>query len=295
MEQWTDKQQVAASTSAAMAAQMPFLALLQGAGVVVEGAETEEQQQYEHEHDGRKRQAFARAVSKLDLLESCLTQAVDPAAEACAPVASRTTERRRKRPRTRARAAPPPEKRSKPEEAESQRMTHIAVERNRRRLMNDHLASLRSLIPSRYIPRVSHAMQSPCMHAAFRLDLTTQRLHAMQCNAGRPGDGGGRCDRLREAAGAAAGGAAGGRGRAARQQCRVGRRRVPRVPAVRELLGLARRRRARRGRGGDGRGGRARARARRGEAVARPARARRRRAGGPPPRGLAPRRHLRRA
>ena len=42
------------------------------------------------------------------------------------------------------------------EEAESQRMTHIAVERNRRRLMNDHLASLRALIPSDYIPRVSH-------------------------------------------------------------------------------------------------------------------------------------------
>lgn len=184
MQQWTDKQQVAASTSAAMAAQMPFLALLQGAGVVVE-AEAEEQQQ-QHEHDGRKRQAFARAVSKLDLLESCLTQAVAPAAAAaCAPVASRTTERRRKRPRTRARAAPPPEKRRKPEEAESQRMTHIAVERNRRRLMNDHLASLRSLIPSSYIPRVSHAMQSPCMHAAFRFDLTTQRLHAMQCRATR--------------------------------------------------------------------------------------------------------------
>jgi hypothetical protein len=184
MEQWTDKQQVVASTSAAMAAQMPFLALLQGAGVVVEGAETE-QQQYEHEHDGRKRQALARAVSKLDLLESCLTQAAAPAAAACAPVASRTTERRMKRPRTRARAAPPPEKRRKPEEAESQRMTHIAVERNRRRLMNDHLASLRSLIPSSYIPRVSHAMQSPCMHAAFRFDLTTQRLHAMQCRATR--------------------------------------------------------------------------------------------------------------
>ncbi|PWZ57641.1 Transcription factor bHLH70 [Zea mays] len=149
---WADKQQQAASTNAAAAAaQMPFLALLQGAGVVVEAEQQEEQH-----HDGRKRQAFARAVSDLDLLESCVTQAVAPAAAASAPVASRT-ERRRKRQRPRARAAPPPEKRKKPEEAESQRMTHIAVERNRRRLMNDHLASLRSLIPSSYTPRGDQA------------------------------------------------------------------------------------------------------------------------------------------
>jgi hypothetical protein len=157
MEQWADKQQQAASTSAAVAAQMPFLALLQGAGVVMEAEE-------EQRHDERKRQAFARAVSDLDLLESCVTQAVAPAAAA----ASRT-ERRRKRPRPRARAAPPPEKRRKPEEVESQRMTHIAVERNRRRLMNDHLASLRSLIPSSYIPRVSqsHATPMQTRQAAF--------------------------------------------------------------------------------------------------------------------------------
>ncbi|AQL09890.1 Putative HLH DNA-binding domain superfamily protein [Zea mays] len=181
MEQWTDKQQVVASTSAAMAAQMPFLALLQGAGVVVEGAETE-QQQYEHEHDGRKRQALARAVSKLDLLESCLTQAAAPAAAACAPVASRTTERRMKRPRTRARAAPPPEKRRKPEEAESQRMTHIAVERNRRRLMNDHLASLRSLIPSSYIPRGDQA--TVVGGAIDYVKQLEQQLVALQAAAG---------------------------------------------------------------------------------------------------------------
>nr|QOJ43671.1 bHLH transcription factor [Dracaena cambodiana] len=43
------------------------------------------------------------------------------------------------------------------EEAESQRMTHIAVERNRRRLMNDHLAVLRSLMPESYIQRGDQA------------------------------------------------------------------------------------------------------------------------------------------
>ena len=41
------------------------------------------------------------------------------------------------------------------EEVESQRMTHIAVERNRRKQMNDHLAALRSLMPTSYIQRVT--------------------------------------------------------------------------------------------------------------------------------------------
>ncbi|KAF8106967.1 hypothetical protein N665_0129s0036 [Sinapis alba] len=52
-------------------------------------------------------------------------------------------------------------KRTKPakntEETETQRMTHIAVERNRRRQMNVYLNSLRSLIPSSYILRGDQA------------------------------------------------------------------------------------------------------------------------------------------
>lgn len=40
------------------------------------------------------------------------------------------------------------------EEMENQRMTHIAVERNRRRQMNDYLAVLRSLMPPSYAQRV---------------------------------------------------------------------------------------------------------------------------------------------
>ncbi|CAH8266215.1 unnamed protein product [Arabidopsis lyrata] len=43
------------------------------------------------------------------------------------------------------------------EEIESQRMTHIAVERNRRRQMNVHLNSLRSIIPPSYIQRGDQA------------------------------------------------------------------------------------------------------------------------------------------
>lgn len=50
------------------------------------------------------------------------------------------------------------------EEAENQRMTHIAVERNRRRLMNKHLAVLRSLMPESYIQRVSSSHKPSLFH-----------------------------------------------------------------------------------------------------------------------------------
>ncbi|XP_022871345.1 transcription factor bHLH94-like [Olea europaea var. sylvestris] len=43
------------------------------------------------------------------------------------------------------------------EEMENQRMTHIAVERNRRRQMNDYLAMLRSLMPPSYAQRGDQA------------------------------------------------------------------------------------------------------------------------------------------
>lgn len=44
------------------------------------------------------------------------------------------------------------------EEVESQRMTHIAVERNRRKQMNEHLRVLRSLMPGSYVQRVCVTM-----------------------------------------------------------------------------------------------------------------------------------------
>ncbi|XP_062222368.1 transcription factor bHLH94-like [Phragmites australis] len=43
------------------------------------------------------------------------------------------------------------------EETESLRMTHIAVERNRRRQMNEYLAVLRSIMPESYAQRGDHA------------------------------------------------------------------------------------------------------------------------------------------
>ena len=45
-------------------------------------------------------------------------------------------------------------KKKNSEELENQRMTHIAVERNRRRQMNEHLTALRSMMPSSYVQRV---------------------------------------------------------------------------------------------------------------------------------------------
>ncbi|KAH7372819.1 hypothetical protein KP509_17G023000 [Ceratopteris richardii] len=60
---------------------------------------------------------------------------------------SKTVKRKRKRTRSR----------KNTEELESQRMTHIAVERNRRRQMNQHLNALRSLMPSSYIQRGDQA------------------------------------------------------------------------------------------------------------------------------------------
>lgn len=57
------------------------------------------------------------------------------------------------------------------EEAETQRMTHIAVERNRRKLMNEHLAVLRSLMPESYVQRVCFYL-FPCnYHLSVSLAL----------------------------------------------------------------------------------------------------------------------------
>ncbi|GMH00364.1 hypothetical protein Nepgr_002203 [Nepenthes gracilis] len=65
------------------------------------------------------------------------------------PKSPPVTKERRKRKRTR------PLKNK--EEVESQRITHIAVERNRRRQMNDHLNALRSMMPPSYVQRGDQA------------------------------------------------------------------------------------------------------------------------------------------
>lgn len=53
------------------------------------------------------------------------------------------------------------------EEAETQRMTHIAVERNRRKQMNEHLAILRSLMPESYAQRVLDTLYIPLKWCQF--------------------------------------------------------------------------------------------------------------------------------
>ncbi|KAL1310119.1 hypothetical protein HN51_052789 [Arachis hypogaea] len=60
-----------------------------------------------------------------------------------------TTTGRRKRRRTKTT--------KNKEDIENQRMTHIAVERNRRKQMNDYLAVLRSLMPPSYVQRGDQA------------------------------------------------------------------------------------------------------------------------------------------
>ena len=75
-----------------------------------------------------------------------------------------TTTGRRKRRRTKS-------SRNK-EDVENQRMTHIAVERNRRKQMNEYLAVLRSLMPPSYVQRVGDF--SPLL---FSLSLSPMWLH----------------------------------------------------------------------------------------------------------------------
>lgn len=56
------------------------------------------------------------------------------------------------------------------EEVENQRMTHIAVERNRRRQMNDYLSVLRSMMPPSYAQRVlSLSLSTYILYKSFYL------------------------------------------------------------------------------------------------------------------------------
>ncbi|XP_058086049.1 transcription factor bHLH57-like [Magnolia sinica] len=76
-------------------------------------------------------------------------------------------------------------KRAKPcknhEEVESQRMTHIVVERNRRKQMNDHLNALRSLMPSSFIQRGDQAsIVGGAIDFVKELEQLLQSLHAQK-------------------------------------------------------------------------------------------------------------------
>ncbi|XP_047163395.1 transcription factor bHLH96-like [Vigna umbellata] len=81
--------------------------------------------------------------------EPCTVDQSLPAAFPPPPPPSEPTPGRRKRRRTKST--------KNKEEIENQRMTHIAVERNRRKQMNEYLAVLRSLMPPSYVQRGDQA------------------------------------------------------------------------------------------------------------------------------------------
>ncbi|WVZ86898.1 hypothetical protein U9M48_033613 [Paspalum notatum var. saurae] len=65
------------------------------------------------------------------------------------------------------------------EDAETQRMTHIAVERNRRRQMNEYLTVLRSLMPDSYVHRSDQAsIVSGAIDFVKELEQQLQSLEA---------------------------------------------------------------------------------------------------------------------
>uniref|UniRef100_A0A7N0UKB1 BHLH domain-containing protein n=1 Tax=Kalanchoe fedtschenkoi TaxID=63787 RepID=A0A7N0UKB1_KALFE len=89
--------------------------------------------------------------------QSLLTTAPEPSPAKDPPVTARRKRRRTKSCKNK-------------EEVENQRMTHIAVERNRRKQMNEYLAVLRTLMPSSYAQRGRHG--------AAEIEVTMVESHA---------------------------------------------------------------------------------------------------------------------
>ncbi|XP_062194162.1 transcription factor bHLH94-like [Phragmites australis] len=76
------------------------------------------------------------------------------------------------------------------EEVESQRMTHIAVERNRRKQMNEYLAVLRSLMPHAYAQRGDQAsIVGGAINFVKELEQQLQSLEAQRRSRQHPADG----------------------------------------------------------------------------------------------------------
>ncbi|KAL8141760.1 hypothetical protein V2J09_014792 [Rumex salicifolius] len=77
------------------------------------------------------------------------------------------------------------------EEAETQRMTHIVVERNRRKQMNEHLAVLRSLMPESYAQRGDQAsIVGGAIEYVKQLEHLLQSLEAKKLAVNHEQDGG---------------------------------------------------------------------------------------------------------
>ncbi|KAM0846237.1 hypothetical protein ACQ4PT_055799 [Festuca glaucescens] len=98
--------------------------------------------------------------------------------QADAPPATAAATGRRKRRRTRTA--------KNSEEVESQRMTHIAVERNRRKQMNEYLAALRSLMPPSYAQRGDQAsIVAGAINFVKELEQRVQSLEAHKLTTGQ--------------------------------------------------------------------------------------------------------------
>ncbi|KAL8171218.1 hypothetical protein V2J09_023022 [Rumex salicifolius] len=70
------------------------------------------------------------------------------------------------------------------EEIETQRMTHIAVERNRRKQMNDYLSTLKSMMPPSYVQRGDQAsIVGAAMNFVKELE---QNLHSLSTQKALP-------------------------------------------------------------------------------------------------------------
>ncbi|KAL3504798.1 hypothetical protein ACH5RR_034639 [Cinchona calisaya] len=77
------------------------------------------------------------------------------------------------------------------EELENQRMTHIAVERNRRKQMNDYLAVIRSLMPPSYVQRGDQAsIIGGAINFVKELEQHLQTLEAQKRTINQPSESG---------------------------------------------------------------------------------------------------------
>lgn len=83
-----------------------------------------------------------------------------PSSENCFGMFPAVERRKRRRPRVV----------KNKEEVESQRMTHIAVERNRRKQMTEYLTVLKKMIPSSYFQRVHELYRSVSISHLITLD-----------------------------------------------------------------------------------------------------------------------------
>jgi hypothetical protein len=153
------------------------------------------------DHDPRPRVAAASGAS-LSARRNSSETSTDAAAEACTHEA-RVCMQTRPKIRKRMRPAPAqlinvdcckkkniigivdhePVKKMVQQQLQSQRMTHIAVERNRRKQMNENLGTLRALMPGSYVPKVTDPYVHDVCPDSRQLELCTiynPKLHTPQ-------------------------------------------------------------------------------------------------------------------